>query len=217
MKQETTINYLALANQVAAALPGSWKVAFQSPEYVGQIISCGPLVRSDGLELYFRGGSYGQKGKLDISHVRPRSPNRAYVDLYEGNSRVASPEIGVSETKTGEQIAADIVRRLLPEAERVNALALAQIERENDAASRKLALLESVSRAAGLDSAPKMHNSEEPRYSFYVTDRPGKGDREVLASVEVRGSDSVHFTIDTEGKQAEALIRFLRSPAYLTP
>lgn len=170
------------------------------------------LTRADGLTLFLadsRGG-WAAKGRLFIQHSRPRS-NGKWVDLWENTNTVngakwgsiAAPEITVADSKTPEQIAADIVRRLLPEAERVDGLARAQITRESNAEAARDETAQAIAAAIGAEA--ETGHDGKPRASFHH-----RG-----ASVRVNGGDSVRVELSSVTKaQALALIAFMDSDAY---
>ena len=215
MKTETPVSLSILAGQVAAALPGSWSV-----KPISDDVQNGNqyLIRSDGLTLFFAGskGGWAPRGKIKISLSRPRGKDGQYVDAWENNARVETPEIGVSETKSADAIAADISRRLLSEAERVCKLVKERIDLYESADRAQRETLEKVGQAAGLPDILRNHNDEsKPCFSLYLTDpRQAPESYASLAKIEVRGGNSVHFVIDATSEQALALIAFMRSEAY---
>lgn len=163
------------------------------------------LTREDGLTLFFAGsrGRWAKPGRILLQHSRPRSKNGKWVELWENHSQIAAPEITVADSKSPEAIAADIVRRLLPEAERIDGLARAQIARENNAEAAQNDAARAVAAAIGAE-IERGHDGK-PRTSFYH-----RG-----ASVKVNGGDSV--TVEIHGAtraQALALLAFMESPAY---
>jgi hypothetical protein len=140
---------------------------------------------------------------LLIQHSRPRQNGR-HVELWENHAQISSPEITVADSKSAEKIAADIVARLLPEAERIEKLARDQIARENSAENAQKDTARAVAAAIGAEI--ETGHDGKPRASFYH-----RG-----ASVAVHGGDSVKIELHSVNKaQALALLAFMNSPEYL--
>lgn len=190
-----------IAPQIAAALPGAWTARPIHPEG-GSNENC-YLIRADGLTLFFAGsrGGWAAKGRFLLQHSRPRKDGK-WVELWENHNTVKAPEITVADTKTAEKIAADIVARLLPEAERVNALALASIARDNSAEAARIDTARAIAGAIGADVECGRDGS--PRSSFYH-----RG-----VSLTVNTGESVRVELTATRAQALALLAFLDSPAY---
>lgn len=66
------------------------------------------------IKLFIRADSYGHKGKFEIIGSYPRDSKGQYINPYDYNESRAD-KINVSMTKTPEQVAKDIERRLMPE------------------------------------------------------------------------------------------------------
>ena len=188
-----------LAPSIAAALPGRW---------VAKAISEGGswsnyyLTRADGLALFLAGhtGGWAAKGRVLIQHSRPRN-NGKHVDLWENGAQIDSPEITAAETKSAEKIAGDIAARLLPEAERINGLALASIARDNRGEAARIDTAKAVCAAIG----EELNGHEgQARSSFYH-----RG-----VSLTVNGGESVRVELSATRAQALALLAFVNSPAY---
>ena len=191
---------LSLAAAIAAALPGKWTAKPISEESTWSNFY---LTRADGLQLFLAGstGGWAAKGRVLIQHSRPRK-NGQHVDLWENHAQIDSPEITAAETKSAEKIAADIVSRLLPEAERVNALALASIARDNAAENAQNDTARAIAAAIGAE-IEKGHDGK-PRASFYH-----RG-----VSLTVNGGESVRVEFSATKAQALAFVAFINSPAY---
>lgn len=201
----SSASLVTLAPAIAAALPGQWVARPVSEDYHDSNFY---LIRADGLTLFLAHsrGNWAPKGKLRVSHNRPRNGGQ-YVELYAGAphyGKIESPDMNVAETKSAAQIAADIVRRLLPEAETVERLTREKIAATNDYETRKRATLERVSYAAEEPIAMR-HGTNEPRFEG----RAGEGVR-----FEICGPDEANFTVRTNEAQALALLAFLKSPAF---
>lgn len=130
------INYLhaQIAFDTCTALGSNWKAVPISDEYKESGFY---LKRADGLTLFFSPPSYSHRNKFHVSYSRPRH-NGSWFELYEKDAsgylqKVSDPSANLSETKTADQLAKDISRRILPEAEKVHKLALERIAYENSA------------------------------------------------------------------------------------
>ena len=115
---------------------------------------------TDHLTLCVHDSSYGHNGMLYVSLVRPvgRDGNRPTIwenDPLAGMGTIHDPVIYMSNTKSPEQIAKDISRRLMPEAERVMALALKAIEKENQFEDDKIATINEL--AEVVNNQPDRH------------------------------------------------------------
>lgn len=115
---------------ICTLLPGQWNVN-TSKNHKNKI------VRNDGLTIYFCYGDvfplYGLTGRIVIGFSRPHDAKGQYLTLWadKGTGTIPDPRITVVDTKTDEQIAKEIVRRLLPDAEKVFALATTAINSHN--------------------------------------------------------------------------------------
>lgn len=197
--QNTSPALSTLAPQIAAALPGKWTA---KPISEGGTWSNYYLTRADGLQIFLAGsqGGWATKGRFFLQHSRPRNAGK-WVDLWENHAQVDSPEITVADTKAPEKIAADIVTRLLPESERVNALALSHIARENRGEAARIDTAKAICAAIG----EELNGHEgQARSSFYH-----RG-----TSVTVNGGESVRVELSATRAQALALLAFMESPAY---
>lgn len=115
-----------LLEGIAASLPGTWEANPVSASH----FECGyRLQQANGLQLYLSPPNYNHKNKFQIG----LSWN--YVDNTGATiiSRTTCETINVGETKTAAQIAADIVRRLLPNAQREHGAAVARLDVINKA------------------------------------------------------------------------------------
>lgn len=148
---------LALAPAIAAALPGQWTAR---DAHAGQDYNRGDhyaLTRADGLTLSLSANVYGHKGRIVVRHDAPSGKDRRTPDVYPatGSGRVnVWPEITVADSKTPEQIAADIVRRLLTDAETARALVLAKIAANEACEDATAAAVRKVAKAAGQTADP---------------------------------------------------------------
>jgi hypothetical protein len=140
--ESATFNFAKQSQEIAAHLPGQWEIA---PAWNEDPESPFYLIRDDGLQLFLRlTDTYQYRGKGSASYSRPKDSRGRYVSIYDDGKTVLEPGIGFALTKTPEEIAKDITRRLIPEAERVHALALRAVESANayvvqEAKSKELA------------------------------------------------------------------------------
>ena len=186
--------------RVIAGLPGAWTV----PEVDEQFgIHTGALLRSDGLKIFSRANHYGFREKIQFSFIRPRDDKGNYVELYDENGRISDPSIACSLSKTEDKLAQDIVRRLLPDAERIFALANEKINSFKEAQDKRLALLRQMTEAAQVELP------EQDRYgnqSFYFP--LGQNNSCEIST----GYSSVDISLrNLPPHRAERIIRFLRS------
>lgn len=102
--------------EIAALLPSGFVVAQDK-------IS---LQRADGMNLWFH-SRYNTPDKINVSYG---NTEKSYVTVYENHSKLDYPSINVSADKDASKIAKDIVRRLLPDAEKVHKLVLQTVAAE---------------------------------------------------------------------------------------
>lgn len=109
---------IALLKEIASFLPTGFVVAQDK-------IS---LQRADGLNLWF----YSRYNTPDNSLITVKYGNteKSYVTVYENHNKLDYPSINVSADKEASKIAKDIVRRLLPDAEKVHKLVLEKVAAE---------------------------------------------------------------------------------------
>lgn len=110
---------IALLKEIASFLPTGFVVAQDK-------IS---LQRADGLNLWF----YSRYNTPDNNLITVKYGNteKSYVTVYENHNKLDYPSINVSADKEASKIAKDIVRRLLPDAEKVHKLVLEKVAAEN--------------------------------------------------------------------------------------
>lgn len=72
------------------------------------------LTREGGYGLYLSLNFYQRPGKIHVSHVAPQDNAGRTLWWREYMRRATAPEINVSADKSADQIARDIVRRMLP-------------------------------------------------------------------------------------------------------
>ena len=83
------------------------------------------LQRTDGMNLWFL--TRYNPNKITVKYG---NTEKSYVTVYENLSKLDYPSINVSADKDVSKIAKDIVRRLLPDAEKVHKLVLEKVAAE---------------------------------------------------------------------------------------
>ena len=155
--------HATLIASIVAAMPG-WDAEPQSIEYV----NCNwYLVREDGLRLFVSMPSYSHKNKLQVSLSASRH-NGCLPEVYDNGKRLSPPSIGVGAMKTPAQIAKDIMRRLLPDAEKYNELAVAVIKARDAAALKQAEVYAAICKAFNETPRHRDHNGYFSGGSFEV-------------------------------------------------
>ncbi len=146
-------------------VPGEWE--FESIK--GMRIEFNSFIpnvvrKSDGMELCFSApGRCNHKAKWEIR----LSFDCKLAPIYnEKNEKLATPSIKVSASKYPEKIAADIIRRLLPECEEFQAAYLAKKEREANFQHGQMNALKTICSALGVPIGMR-HSSDETKFSGY--------------------------------------------------
>jgi len=182
---------------VANFLPGQW--VFTPTVYENGISSdSADLTRTDGLTFHLSINHYLSKGKMAISLNPPRHKGQ-FVSLWNdapATGQTVVPSIKVSETKTCEQIAADIARRLLPDAEtyfaRVSKLIAGYETHENG----KEATMKEVCALAGV-AVPTDHYSKATRFNVSIGDFGALG----YGEIKVESADSISLELRSMSKE----------------
>lgn len=124
------------------------------------------LTRADGLALYMNPPSkYDRPGAVPF-HFALSAPRRngTHVDAYTGTGkdwkRATSPTIGSAATKTPEQMARDITRRLLPLAEIHHAATLARIASLDAADNAQHQTAAAIADACGIELGTDYHTKK---------------------------------------------------------
>ncbi len=155
------------AHAIAEALPGNWTVGPQSEEHP----NCGwDLIREDGLTLYMHGPAYGHAESYSFGLHAPRH-NGDWVEAYDETTRerLPNPSINCAVTKSKEQLAKDIVRRLLPDAENVHAAIMRRIHLLDRHAKAKDQAIVVLAGAGGVPVPSTNYSNERPLYLDGVT------------------------------------------------
>lgn len=193
--RETEEDYVLapLAAAIAAELPGQWAIEPNSDEYA----NCNfYLVRADGMKLMVAAPSYSHKNKFHIFLSPPRDDGQ-WIGVYVNGTKLECPSINVSETKSPVQIARDIERRLLPDAEIYFAEANQILAKRNAAADKQRQNIIAVCNALG---RPPIERYGKLQESFYHENL------DVIVNVEsvsIKGS----FNID----KALAILNFIKT------
>lgn len=176
--------------------------------------SRGYLTREDGLTLYFSFDAYGNKGKIAISYSSGDLNKGAYVTVYDDKyQRVSYPSINVSMTKTPDQVARDIQKRLMTDAVRVHGLVLKSIADSNNFVACREAT--TIRLAALLGTEPKRdHYSKALTYEIdpYVKVKSFESDG--YGEIKVSSGNSIDINLksmsfETARKVVEALSKVL--------
>jgi hypothetical protein len=219
----------ALLPFIAAMLPGEWN-AYRDPHAENNFSGEGraELVRTDGLTLYAVTGGYSHKGKIHVAHSRPRSDavgGGGWVEIYEDrpnpyggtcSEKLAVPSINCADTKTAEQIAADITRRLLPEAEKQERMTREKIAMYEKANNLQLDTLKALCAAIGLSNIPLDHSRGGPRFSgVNLNSKPGTfGSDKGYGDADVHAG-KVDFKLSSiPTAKAVALVEWLRANVF---
>lgn len=159
--ESATFIFAKQSQEIAAHLFGEWEIA---PAWPDDPKSPFYLTRDDGLQLFLRlSDTYREKGKGSASYCRPKDSSGRYVTIYDNGKLVMEPVIGFAITKTPQEIAKDIIRRLIPDAERVHVLALRAVESANAYAAQE---------AKAKELAQKHYNALH-EWGLYVRDNGG--------------------------------------------
>ncbi len=149
------------------ALPGDWDAEPISDEYE----NCSWKIRrtTDNLTLSVDGpDKFGHPKSYSFRlHAAHRPKGTGYVDVYENNQRVPYPSIKVGIQKSPEQIAKDVVRRLLPDAARVNGLVLKKLQQEEEAENQRFNALKTFCECVKIP-VPRERHSNDPLYSSSI-------------------------------------------------
>lgn len=203
--------------QIAIALSGQWTAEMDKvdgPEY-HSASSSGELIRADGLTIRVSSGGWAHKDKNHFAFSRPRNAKGEYPTLWEDRNQLPDPSINTSDSKSPDKIAKDIVSRLLPDAEKVFALANERIASDNAYASNKLNALRAVCATLGKEDIPTDHYSKEPRYEVTIGgfDESSKG----YGKVRVNSAESIDIELSSvPPATAHKILTFLREMGYWT-
>lgn len=177
------------------------------------------MKRADGLKLVCVAGSYGNDNRIRVMHSRPRddiSNGGGYVEIWEAaplSGRIADPSITVADTKTAAQIAADITRRLLPEAERVFRLVSARIAKSNAHRAARASLSDRFAAALGHGPCTGQHIARDADPTFDLNDNANTFSRG-YGNARVNG-DSVTFELrSVPAEKAVALAAWIRANLF---
>lgn len=185
-------------------LPGLWVIKPFNVEDSNR----GELTREDGLVLHFSINQYGLKGKMTISLSRPCYKG-GWVEVWEEHNKIHDPSINVSDTKSPEQIARDIERRLLADCEKVFKLVNERIARDVAYENKKLNNLKAVAEVAGQEITYHYHN-KEPYDNIYLMGLRGQR----IGRVHVT-SYYIEVKLDSMPlEKAKKLIDFLRTNLF---
>lgn len=154
------------AHAIADALPGDWEAKPQSEEHPE---SGWYLQRADGLRLFLSPPGCHNRTAFGVSlSGRSRKNGPQYVEVYDDKGqRVCHPSINVGATKEPAQMAKDIDRRLLADAERVHKLIEEKLAGEGEYERLKLEALREFCAAVKIEM-PTDYHSHAPRFTDYA-------------------------------------------------
>lgn len=211
---------LVFLQAVAAALPGTWRAALHEAmprsEWEGALIREG-----DNLTIRAVAGRYGETGRISLSHTRKRNSKGEYIEVWgdrekgENPGRMDDPTITVSQDKSAEKVAADIAKRLLTDAEKIELRVRERIEAADRHENKRVNFIRAVCAAAGEEPRMRYGSGElSEDVSIYLNNNE-RANYHPSARAKVR-ADYAEFTVEVRSEaRAAALIRFLRSDAYL--
>lgn len=184
-----------IAREIAKALGKPWKYEEQTEPYPTHYIANGAEAR---IALHV---PWSQPDRIAIGGSLNVGKNGQYITLYkQGGEREYVPEITVAVSRGVPKIVEEIKRRLLPEYERI--LALAIDKRNKDAAyqNRTRENLKTLAKITRTDLG-KYKDDERTSYSFYTGEYHG----------EVRVSDgdvTLHIS-SLNVEEAEKILRVI--------
>lgn len=194
---------IALAEQVAEALPGAWDVK-PFPEDWGRIgawltdpDSKAQLAIGETQSRPSKGivGPTHGDGRLDVSTDYPRDS--------QGNSAYEPrPKITISSSKTGAQIAKDIERRLFPEYLPLLQKVLTRYHAYDEHEKNASAVAKQIA-----DVVRVKHDPKSETVSFYHSPYPIFS--ETMSQVQVLGGDEVELTLRLDPDTAIDLLKSL--------
>lgn len=182
----TDYTYARFSHSVAAAMVNEKWTASPAHGSASDIGCPFILTRRDGLQLFFAPfAAYSRKGMGYASYNRPRDAKGKHVEVYGTTigARLTDPSIKFSLSKTAEQVARDIQRRLVPEAEKLHQEVLRRIESENayhDRAASAAEVAKTLTRRAGLRFSA---NGADIEVCGYVSPETAKKIHALLADV----------------------------------
>ena len=159
------------------------------------------LTRVDGLQFWLRIGGYGNEGKAAIHFDRPLGRDGRSPSLWAKNGgTIHNPSINVSITKSPEQIAKDIVRRLMDESVEVFKLANEAIARDNAYLDGKVKTTVAIAALCGI-TPNRDHYSKE--LTFEIDPFKGAGvekfKKNGYGKITVSSEDSVNIELTSVG------------------
>lgn len=164
------------------------------------------LKHSDGRELLFRIGTYGQEdGRLIISGQLPRDNGR-FVEPREFDANHQKVEfrtsITVARDKLPQRIASDIKKRLLPDYDRAFANVQAQIVNLRAGVAKRDAVAQRLGEVIGVQ--PTLPRNGDSEATLYCPGLP-------FGTIRVSSGGSIRFEyFYCDADQAEAIIRSVK-------
>lgn len=182
-RESATYTYATLAQEVAALLPGTWSAA-PAKHFTDRPDAPFVLSRLDGLAIWFAPfRAYGREGKGAASYHRPVDKQGKRVGLYDAGNTVSDPSINYALTKTPEQIARDIARRLIPEAEALHPRVMKAIASADEYADKEVKAQEVAKRLKGGAGVYFRANGSQVEVRGYVSPEIAARIDELLATL----------------------------------
>jgi hypothetical protein len=207
------MNLQAIAVALSALTGSKWTVTKDRNENEH-------LTREDGLQFWLRIGGYGNEGKAAIHFDRPLGRDGRSPSLWaKGGGQIGNPSINVSLTKSPEQIAKDIVRRMLTESEEVFKLANESIASTNSYLDGKVKTTIAIAALCG--TQPERHYQSK-ELTFEIDPYKGAGVKKFekcgYGKITVSSEDSVNIELtsvgfDTAAEIVSAINRILAKKA----
>lgn len=189
------MNLTAIADALSTLTGSKWSVTKDQHEKEH-------LTREDGLRFWLRIGGYGNEGKAAIHFDRPLGRDGRAPSLWAKNAggQIGNPSINASLTKSPEQIAKDIVRRMLTESEEVFKLANESIANTNKYLDGKVKTTLEIAALCGTEPK-RLYNS--PDLSFEVDPFTANGVAKFgkcgYGKITISSEDSVNIELTSVG------------------
>lgn len=189
--------------EIGRNLPGEWSALGGDVDVFMHSITR----TSDGLTLGLRKNMYGNDGKTHIFYCRKPDKDGETHTLWEKDAggRISDPSINVSNTKSPSEVAKDIARRLLPEAERVHGLVLTANKESEQFQFDKTALINKLAEVCetepDVDYQTKLLNGKVKPYAG-VEEFKQHG----YGQFSVNSGDSVHLELHSMSSRTAILV-----------
>jgi hypothetical protein len=150
---------------------------------------------------------YGYDGKTHIFYCRKPDESGEVHTIWEKDAggRIADPSINVSNTKTATEVAKDIIRRLMPEAERVHGLVLTTNKENEQFQFNKTALINRLAEVC--ETTPDLsYQTKLPSGKVLPYAGVEEFKKNGYGHFEVSSGDSVHLEIHSMSSRTAILV-----------